>query len=85
MTARDLLGSGTISGPKIHQRGALLEISGGGKDPITLDTGERRSFLEVGNTLTLTLTGAAQGGGYRIGFGDCTGTILPALDDLYQR
>ena len=87
MTARDLLGSGTISGPKTHQRGALLEISGGGKDPITLDTGERRSFLEVGNTLTLTLTltGAAQGGGYRIGFGDCTGTILPALDDLYQR
>ena len=89
MTAGDLLGSGTISGPKTHQRGALLEISGGGKDPITLDTGERRSFLEVGNTLTLTLTltltGAAQGGGYRIGFGDCTGTILPALDDLYQR
>ena len=87
MTAGDLLGSGTISGPKTHQRGALLEISGGGKDPITLDTGERRSFLEVGNTLTLTLTltGAAQGGGYRIGFGDCTGTILPALDDHYQR
>ena len=85
MTARDLLGSGTISGPKTHQRGALLEISGGGKDPITLDTGERRSFLEVGNTLTLTLTGAAQGGGYRIGFGDCTGTILPALDHHYQR
>ena len=85
MTAGDLLGSGTISGPKTHQRGALLEISWGGKDPITLDTGERRSFLEVGNTLTLTLTGAAQGGGYRIGFGDCTGTILPALDDPYQR
>ena len=83
MTAGDLLGSGTISRPETHQCGALLEISWGGKDPITLDTGERRSFLEVGNTLTLT--GAAQGGGYRIGFGDCTGTILPALDDHYQR
>ena len=83
MTAGDLLGSGTISGPETHQRGALLEISWGGKDPITLDTGERRSFLEDGNTLTLT--GAAQGDGYRIGFGDCTGTILPALDDPYQR
>jgi fumarylacetoacetase len=58
-------------------------ISWGGKDPITLDTGERRSFLEDGDTLTLT--GAAQGDGYRIGFGDCTGTILPALDDPYQR
>jgi fumarylacetoacetase len=83
MTAGDLLGSGTISGPETHQRGALLEISSGGKDPITLDTGERRSFLEDGDTLTLT--GAAQGDGYRIGFGDCTGTILPALDDPYQR
>jgi fumarylacetoacetase len=83
MTAGDLLGSGTISGPETHQRGALLEISWGGKDPITLDTGERRSFLEDGDTLTLT--GAAQGDGYRIGFGDCTGTILPALDDPYQR
>jgi fumarylacetoacetase len=83
MTAGDLLGSGTISGPETHQRGALLEISSGGKGPITLDTGERRSFLEDGDTLTLT--GAAQGDGYRIGFGDCTGTILPALDDPYQR
>ena len=83
MTAGDLLGSGTISGPEKHQRGALLELSWGGKEPITLETGDRRSFLEDGDTLTLS--GAAQGDGFTIGFGDCTGTILPALDDPYHR
>ena len=83
MTAGDLLGSGTISGPEKHQRGALLELSWGGKEPITLDTGESRSFLEDGDTLTLS--GAAQGDGFTIGFGDCSGTILPALKDPYAR
>jgi fumarylacetoacetase len=61
----------------------LLELGWGGKEPITLDTGEARSFLEDGDTLTLH--GAAQGDGYRIGFGDCSGTILPALKDPYAR
>jgi fumarylacetoacetase len=61
----------------------LLELSWGGKDPITLDTGESRSFLEDGDTLTLS--GAARGDGFTIGFGDCTGTILPALEDPYAR
>ena len=83
MTAGDLLGSGTISGPEKHQRGALLELSWGGKEPITLETGDSRSFLEDGDTLTLS--GATQGDGFTIGFGDCTGTILPALDDPYHR
>jgi fumarylacetoacetase len=77
MTAGDLLGSGTISGPEKSERGSLLELSWGGKEPITLDTGETRSFIEDGDTLTLT--GAAQGDGYQIGFGTCTGTILPAI------
>ncbi len=83
MTAGDLLGSGTISGPERHQRGALIELSWGGKNPITLDTGERRSFLEDGDEVTLS--GAAHGDGFTIGFGDCTGTILPALTDPYNR
>ena len=77
MRTGDLLGSGTISGPTKPERGALLELSWGGKEPITLDTGEARSFLEDGDTLTLH--GAAKGNGYQIGFGDCSGTILPAL------
>lgn len=75
----DLLGSGTISGPEKTQRGSLLELSWGGKEPVTLDTGESRTFLEDGDTLTLT--GRARGDGYLVGFGACTGTLLPALTE----
>lgn len=78
MRVGDLLGSGTISGPTKESRGSLLELSWGGKEPLTLDTGETRSFLEDGDTLTLR--GAAIGDGYRVGFGDCSGTIAPAID-----
>jgi fumarylacetoacetase len=81
MNVGDLLGSGTISGPEKHQRGALLELSWGGKEPITLDTGETRSFLEDGDTLSLR--GAALGDGFRIGFGECVGQILPAKSDPF--
>ena len=83
MNSGDLLGSGTISGPTKPERGSLLELSWGGKEPLTLDTGEERSFIADGDTLTLK--GAAKGKGYTIGFGDCTGTVIAALDDPYQR
>ncbi|WP_420012693.1 fumarylacetoacetase [Tateyamaria sp.] len=83
MTVGDLLGSGTISGAEKHERGSLLELSWGGKEPLTLDSGDTRTFLEDGDTLTLK--GAAKGKGYRIGFGTCTGTVLPALKDPYAR
>ena len=83
MTPGDLLGSGTISGAEKHQRGSMLELSWGGKDPLTLATGEERSFLQDGDTLTLS--GAAKGDGVTIGFGTCTGTVLPALEDPYKR
>jgi len=83
MNVGDLLGSGTISGPTKPERGSLLELSWGGKEPITLDTGETRTFLEDGDTLTLA--GHAQGDGYRVGFGTCFGTILPALDHPCER
>jgi fumarylacetoacetase len=76
MRVGDLLGSGTISGTTKDSRGALLELSWGGKEPVTLDTGETRSFLEDGDTLTLR--GGAQGDGFRIGFGACSGTLMPA-------
>lgn len=78
MNIGDLLGSGTISGPTKPERGSLLELSWGGKEPITLETGEERSFIEDGDTITLR--GAALGDGYRIGFGDCSGKVLPAID-----
>ena len=83
MNVGDLLGSGTISGPTKPERGALLELSWGGKEPITLDSGETRSFLEDGDTLTLH--GAARGDGYIVGFGPCAGQVLPALKDPYKR
>ena len=83
MNVGDLLGSGTISGPTKAERGSLLELSWGGKEPLTLETGETRTFLEDGDTLTLH--GTAQGDGYKIGFGPCAGTVLPALKDPYER
>lgn len=78
MRVGDLLGSGTISGMSKDSCGSLLELSWGGKEPLTLDTGDIRNFLEDGDTLTLR--GAAKGDDYRIGFGDCAGTILPAIE-----
>ncbi|KMW58931.1 Fumarylacetoacetase [Candidatus Rhodobacter oscarellae] len=77
MNAGDLLGSGTISGPTKPERGSLLELSWGGKEPIEIEGGTR-TFIEDGDTLTLK--GAAQGDGFRVGFGDCTGKVIPALD-----
>ncbi|NDW02246.1 fumarylacetoacetase [Salipiger sp. PrR002] len=77
MRTGDLLGSGTISGATPGSRGSLLEMSWGGKEPLELPGGATRSFLEDGDTLTLR--GAAQGNGYRIGFGACSGKVLPAV------
>jgi fumarylacetoacetase len=79
MNTGDLLGSGTISGPEKDQYGSLLELSWGGKEPLTLDGGETRTFIEDGDRLTLK--GWAQGDGHRIGFGACTGTVLPAPEE----
>jgi fumarylacetoacetase len=75
MRIGDLLGSGTISGPSRENRGSLLELSWGGKEPVDIDGGTR-SFVEDGDTVVLR--GHAQGDGYRIGFGECFGTLLPA-------
>ncbi|MXW85378.1 MAG: fumarylacetoacetase [Boseongicola sp. SB0673_bin_14] len=81
MRVGDLIGTGTISGPERGNRGSLLELSWGGKEPLELAQGGTRSFIEDGDRLTLR--GFAQGAGYRIGFGDCTGKVLPALEDPY--
>lgn len=77
MNVGDLLGSGTISGPEKHQRGSLLEISWNGTEPVELPGGIKRTFLEDGDSLSLR--GWCQGDGYRVGFGEVEGTILPAL------
>ena len=77
MNAGDLLGSGTISGPEKSQRGSLLEISWNGAEPIELASGIVRTFLEDGDSLVMR--GWCQGDGYRIGFGEVEGMILPAV------
>ena len=76
MQVGDLLGSGTISGPEKENRGSLLELTWGGKEPLTLEDGVQRCFIEDGDTLTLA--GWAQGDGYRIVIGTCEGKVLPA-------
>ncbi len=72
----DLLASGTISGPTEDSRGCLLELTWRGANPITLPDGEVRRWLEDGDRLTIS--GWAQGEGYRVGFGEVTGRVVPA-------
>ncbi len=76
MNVCDLIGSGTISGEEKNQRGSMLELSWGGKEPIKLENNETRTFLEDGDLLTLR--GQCNGSNYSIGFGKCSGRILPA-------
>jgi fumarylacetoacetase len=73
----DLLASGTISGPSKDARGCLLELTSGGKEPITLPSGEQRSFLEDGDEVILRGY-CERKGAARIGFGECRGVVLPA-------
>lgn len=74
----DLLGSGTLSGPTLEEAGSLLEITLGGKQPMTLPNGETRTFLEDGDTLTLRGY-CERDGAVRIGLGEVSGTVLPAV------
>jgi len=72
----DLMGSGTLSGPGADEAGSLMELTGGGKKPITLPNGEQRSFLEDGDTLILRGWCEAPGA-VRIGLGEASGTVQP--------
>ena len=73
----DLLASGTVSGTTKESRGCLLELTGGGADPVELPDGEKRRFLEDGDEIILR--GSCQSvGAARIGFGECRGTVQPA-------
>ena len=74
----DLLGTGTISGPTPDSAGSLLELSEGGKKPVTLPSNETRTFLEDGDALILRARAEADGF-VSIGFGECRGLVLPAI------
>jgi len=72
----DLYGSGTISGPEKHERGSMLELSWRGTETVELPNGEERKFLADGDTVTMT--GWCEQEGIKVGFGEVTGTLLPA-------
>lgn len=77
LSTGDVYATGTISGPTPDSLGCLLELTKGGKEPLKLSNGEERRFLLDGDTVVMR--GHCQGDGYRIGFGEVTGTILPPL------
>lgn len=73
----DLMGSGTISGPTPDSYGSLLELTWNTSKPLTLANGQQRGFLEDGDTLIMK--GYCEKDGLRIGFGEVSGTVLPAV------
>jgi fumarylacetoacetase len=72
----DLLASGTISGATEDSRGCMLELTWRGANPLKLESGEERKWLEDGDTLSIT--GWCQGDGYRVGFGEVSGKVAPS-------
>ncbi|HHL71956.1 MAG TPA: fumarylacetoacetase, partial [Bacteroidetes bacterium] len=74
----DLLASGTISGPTPESYGSMLELAWRGTKPIELAGGQKRSFLEDGDTVIMR--GWCEKDGVRIGFGEASGTLLPARE-----
>ncbi|KNC85290.1 fumarylacetoacetase [Sphaeroforma arctica JP610] len=76
MRPGDLLGSGTISGPNPESFGSMLEQSWKGSKTVDIGNGETRKFIADGDEVTVR--GYCQGEGYRIGFGEASGLVLPA-------
>jgi fumarylacetoacetase len=77
----DLFGTGTLSSPGPGRGGSMLELTAAGKQPLTLSTGERRGFIEDGDTVILRGVCQAEGA-RRIGFGTCSAMVLPALPEI---
>jgi len=79
MQPGDLCGTGTISGPE--QFGSMLEITWRGANPVKVGE-EERKFINDGDNVHLR--GHCQGEGFRVGFGECTGVVLPAhpIEDI---
>lgn len=72
----DLLGTGTISGPEPESYGCLLELTWNGQKTVSLG-GATRKFLEDGDEVIFT--GCCKGNGYNVGFGMCSGKIVPSI------
>lgn len=74
----DMMASGTISAPDEGGYGSLLELTWKGTRPLRFDGGAERKFILDGDRITIT--GWCEGEGFRVGFGEVTGAILPALE-----
>ncbi|WP_338377985.1 fumarylacetoacetase [uncultured Flavobacterium sp.] len=74
----DMMGSGTISGPTPDSYGSMLELTWGGKNPIKLNDGTERKFINDNDTIIMR--GYCKNNDMRIGFGECSGKLLPALE-----
>jgi len=79
MQPGDMLASGTISGPDKGSYGSMLELSWRGTEAIQLEGGGERKFLQDGDEVVMT--GWCQGDGYRVGFGEVSGVVLPAREE----
>ena len=76
LEAGDLMGTGTVSGKEVNSAGCLLELTGGGENPVRLPSGETRRFLEDGDEIVLR--GHLRGNGefQQIGLGECRGIVV---------
>jgi len=74
----DMMGSGTISGPTKDSYGSMLELSWRGQNPIPLNDGSERKFINDNDTVIMRAH--CDNNDVRIGFGDCTGKVLPAIE-----
>lgn len=82
MRVGDLLGGGTVSGQTPDSLGSLLELTLNGQHSIRLPDGSERTFLQDGDDVIMR--GWCEGKGYRVGFGDVRGKILPAPSVSYS-
>jgi fumarylacetoacetase len=73
----DILGTGTVSGPEQGSYGCLLEMTNGGKEPMSVADGPTRVFLEDGDVIRMTALAGEEDSG--VGFGECVGELQPAL------
>ena len=74
----DLMGSGTISGPTPDSYGSMLELAWKGTKPLPMNDGTERKFIQDGDTVIMR--GFSLKDGIRIGFGEVSGKVLPAVD-----
>ncbi|MCA1966669.1 MAG: fumarylacetoacetase [Flavobacterium sp.] len=74
----DMMGSGTISGPTEDSFGSMLELTWGGQKPLKMKDGSERKFINDNDTVIVR--GYCQKGNLRIGFGEVSSKLLPAID-----